>query len=834
MPPPSAVQSLQEFVEKLLLLDRALQLPGGGMGEHGFIERLLVTADAAPVLLAYIDSSERYRFCNPTFERWFGEPRERIIGRTVREVIGESAYATLRGEIHQVLSGEAVHFERVVPYRHGGTRTVRSDYLPHVLPDGRIAGYVGMATDVTELRRAEDATLITEALRDSEDRLRLALHASELGTWDFDLRSDRLSWDERCRELFGLLPGAPVDYRVFLQCLHPEDRDRVDAAVKAAMDPAGDGIYQIEFRTVAPVTQVERWILGHGKTFFNAQRQPLRFVGTVRDITASKLARIRMERLYAVSAALSRALLPEEVAQVVVREGVRALEAVTASLVLVSDDGAAFELRAAHGFPESELGAWRRFPIDTPVMYREVYRSGQPLLYEGREQLFRDYPPLRDSSSLIGQAFVALPLRVEERTIGAFGFTFAQERTFTSEDLQFMDALGQQCALALERARLYAAERQSRAEAERLRDTLAAERSLLRAVLAQLPVGVLIAQPGGKLVMSNAAMEGIWGHPFRPSENIPEYAAYQGYHPDGQPYRPEEWPLARSLLQGETILSQPATFIHPDGTRKEIELSSTLVRDAERQAVAGVVVATDVTAHRRLHEALRTEADLREKLLGIVSHDLRNPLQAIATSGALLLRAEPLLPVQQKRVGRILTSVQRMDHLIRDLLDFVRVRQGGTLPIQRKRSSLEEACLSVLDELMAAHPDRQILFETQNDLIGDWDLDRMSQLVSNLVTNALKHGAAHSPIRLRVGGEGANVVLEVANQGRPIPPELMPRIFEPFTRAGTGGDALKGVGLGLFIVHEIVAAHQGRISVNSTAEAGTLFRVVLPRSLPAA
>jgi PAS domain S-box-containing protein len=687
-----------------------------------------------------------------------------------------------------------------------------------------------MVADVTELRRGEDAERMAVALRESEDRLRLALWGSELGTWDYEPPTRQMRCDERCRELFSLTQSTALSPEHLYERMHSEDRDRVRAAARAAIDPASDGRYQGEYRTVDPVTREERWLLAHGKAFFDEQHRPVRLIGTVRDITAARLARMRTERLYALSSALSPVMLPEQVAQVVVREGAAALEAVTASLVQVSGDGTAFELRAAHGFTPASLENWRRFPIDTPAMYREVYRRGEPVLYESLEAFLRDYPELRGAPALVGRAFAALPLRVDGRIIGAFGFTFAHERRFPHETLQFMEALGQHCALALERARLYEAERQARAEAEQLRDTLVAERTLLAAALEQLPVGVSIAEPGGRIVQSNAAMEAIWGHHVRSARSIADYQVFQGTRPDGSPYRAEQWPLARTLLHGETVLREPVRMAHDDGSRRQIELSSTPVRDGEGRMLAGVVVATDITAHHQLQEALRREADLREKLLGIVSHDLRNPLQAISISGQLLQRGEALTPTQHKKVTRILTSVRRMDHLIRDLLDFARVRGGGTLPIQRQRTSLEDACRAVVDELQVAYPERSLLLETRGDMHGEWDADRLGQLVSNLLVNALTHGAEEEPVRVRLDGEAPELVLEVLNQGPPIPPELLPRIFEPYTRASSGGDALKGVGLGLFIVHEIATAHGGHITVSSTAETGTVFRVTLPRA----
>ncbi len=701
-PPPV----LRDFIDKLLSLDHALQVPGNVPGEHAFIEKLLVTVDAAPVLLAYIDSAERYRFCNQTYERWFGTARERIIGRPVREVLGDVAYGNLRADIQAALSGQRLHFEREVPYRTGGTRRVSADYLPHVLADGRIAGYVSMVADVTELRRGEEA---------------------------------------------------------------------------------------------------------------------------VRDVTAARLARARADRLFAVSSALSHALLPEEVAHVVVREGSAALEARTASLALLSADGTAFELAASHGFPEGVLGGWRRFPLDTPVMFRGVWRTGQPVLYETLEGFLRDYPEQAGSPVLLGCAFAAIPLRVSGRVIGAFGFSFAHERTFPAEELQFMESIGHQCSLAIERARLYAAEREARAEAERLRDELASERALLEAVLRQLPVGVIIAQPDGRMVMGNAAMASIIQRPLQPPASLPEYEVFTCLRPDGTPLPREEWPLTRSLRHGVSVVNEPVTLVQEDGSRTRLELSSTPVRDTEGRTVAGVVVTTDVTAHLELQEALRREADVREKLLGIVSHDLRSPLQAITTSTQLLLRSEPLAPPQERWTKRIQASTRRMGHLIRDLLDFARVRQGGTLPLQGQLIRLEDACRNAVDELLAAHPQRLILLDVRGATYGEWDPNRMEQLIGNLVANALTHGAEDSPVQVRLNGEGEQVVLEVANVGNPIPPALLTRLFEPFTRASSEGDALKGVGLGLFIVKEIVTAHGGDIRVSSSVEEGTMFRVMLPR-----
>src|SRR5690349_2877808 len=114
MPVPVLTPSLGDFVDKLLVLERSLRQPDSAVEAHGFLEKLLITVDTAPVLLSYVDSAGRYRFCNQAYERWFGEKREHLLGRSVQEVLGEIGYGGVRGAIQAALSGQRVHFERTM------------------------------------------------------------------------------------------------------------------------------------------------------------------------------------------------------------------------------------------------------------------------------------------------------------------------------------------------------------------------------------------------------------------------------------------------------------------------------------------------------------------------------------------------------------------------------------------------------------------------------------------------------------------------------------------------------------------------------------------------
>jgi signal transduction histidine kinase len=213
----------------------------------------------------------------------------------------------------------------------------------------------------------------------------------------------------------------------------------------------------------------------------------------------------------------------------------------------------------------------------------------------------------------------------------------------------------------------------------------------------------------------------------------------------------------------------------------------------------------------------------QERLVAIVSHDLRNPLNAITTTAEhLRLRA----PEHQARgLSRIVSSARRMQSLIEDLLDYARARHGAGLPVKPRPARLGEICRSALEEVRTAQPDRTVLLDVTGDDSATLDPDRVEQVVSNLVTNALKHGAASGPVEVKVLGNGQGVRLEVTNQGAAIPPRLASTLFDPFRP----GDATGSVGLGLFIVHEIARAHGASVSVES-GERGTTFSVVFQRA----
>ncbi|APR82518.1 Sensor histidine kinase [Minicystis rosea] len=231
--------------------------------------------------------------------------------------------------------------------------------------------------------------------------------------------------------------------------------------------------------------------------------------------------------------------------------------------------------------------------------------------------------------------------------------------------------------------------------------------------------------------------------------------------------------------------------------------------------------------------AYTTERDrTREQFLAILGHDLRTPLGTISMAASVLGRDENLDERHAQAAARILRSAGRMERLLNDMLDLTRIRLGAGLPLTRASMDLEATCRQVLDELGFSHPDRVLRFEPIGDLRGEWDADRLAQIVSNLVGNAMQHGDEAAPVVVSAWVEGEQVMLAVHNEGKPIPREDMQRIFKPLVQSESRSPAgaAAHLGLGLFIVREIVLAHGGEIAVSSSKKQGTTFTVRLPRS----
>lgn len=253
----------------------------------------------------------------------------------------------------------------------------------------------------------------------------------------------------------------------------------------------------------------------------------------------------------------------------------------------------------------------------------------------------------------------------------------------------------------------------------------------------------------------------------------------------------------------------------------------------------------DQSLARGVHSYSKRIDESRQMFLAILSHDLRNPLNTIRMA-ADVVSLQNKSPATANAISVITRNTDAMTRLIGDLIDFSSTGLGRAMPLNRGPVDLEALCREVIDSFRALHPGRTLRLHSEGDVNGVWDAGRIRQVVSNLMGNAIQHGSPEAPIDLSVASKGtasagsglggSTVVLSVHNEGVPIPPDLLPTIFDPLKRYATRESAAArspgSIGLGLYIVREIVVAKGGTVEVASTAEEGTTFTVRIPRFLP--
>ncbi len=224
----------------------------------------------------------------------------------------------------------------------------------------------------------------------------------------------------------------------------------------------------------------------------------------------------------------------------------------------------------------------------------------------------------------------------------------------------------------------------------------------------------------------------------------------------------------------------------------------------------------------------------RDMFMAVLGHDLRGPLSGIAMTGLLLSKPAMSEESRLHAAARIGRASMAMNRLITDLLEFTRSRLGAGIPIEKSACELCRLCEEAVDAVRASHPETHVDLLTSGDLRIEADAPRLQQVLSNLLSNAIQHGDRCQPISLTVNGGPDDIVIRVANAGNPISPDALQVIFEPLVQAPSDVSDLDersktSLGLGLYIVREIVRGHDGDITVQSSADAGTEFSIRLPR-----
>jgi GAF domain-containing protein/anti-sigma regulatory factor (Ser/Thr protein kinase) len=646
--------------------------------------------------------------------------------------------------------------------------------------------------------------------------------------------------------------------------------DQATAMVPLLLDATVLGAFYLAFRRPHRFSQEEQGLLlALGQQCAQAlERARLHVAERTARLAAERTA-ARTARLYAVTSALAEALTLGEVARVIVEQGMAALGASAGSVRQLSPDGSALTALQIVGYPPEIEDQWRTIPLDAPVPMAEAARRAQPILIESVDAIERDWPQFIEAmQALHYQATALLPLLVAGRPIGTMSFGFATPRSFDADDREFLDALARQCAIALERARLYAATEVQAArlgtlaEASRLfaaasldlQAVLDAVARRVAAALGDLGVVGLLSDDGQQLRLAAiahhdpealAVMTQLLGDfPLRVDEGISGYALRTGQGqllPQIQPeqlraqIKPEHWPyldrfgihslMVAPLRVGGEVVGTLGALRDTPGRPYTADDLTMLQELADR---AGLAI-----ANARLYQRARDAIQIRDQFLSIAAHELKTPLTSLYGQAQLIQRRLSREQQTDERLARsidlIVRQAGRLDAMVTTLLDVGRIERGQFV-LDRQHLDLAVLVARVVDEVRPLLDQHTLVYEPGVAAVTiDGDPIRLEQALQNLLSNAVKYspGGGTITVRLRATAQAAEV--SVTDQGIGIPSAAIAQLFQQFYRAeNVVGQHISGMGVGLYVVHEIVRRHDGSVHVESSEGVGSTFTIRLP------
>jgi signal transduction histidine kinase len=464
----------------------------------------------------------------------------------------------------------------------------------------------------------------------------------------------------------------------------------------------------------------------------------------------------------------------------------------------------------------------------------EVMAAGGAMLCTVPDDTGRGEVPLAGSARAVMAAPLLTPTNA---TLGVIQLeTEDAGRQFIDRDLELLSSIGTLAGQLIEHARLIA---RDRAKAGLAREHVATERERrrLRAILDILPVGVFITDAKGKLLEANPEAQAIWGGETPLCESPADYARHYRARRTGSErlLESQEFPLARALASGEVCRGEELEIESFDGRRRTILSYARSIQDGDR-VLGGVAVNVDITGLKKAEQALTQANQRKDEFLAMLGHELRNPLAPLVSALAVMARKNmdgDTLDWARRLMER---QVDHMVRLVDDLLDVSRIERGK-FTLRKEQvdfAQVIESAVEASQPLIDAHGHKLELSLPEPPLRIYADPIRLAQVVTNLLNNAAKYMEPGGQIWLTVERADKQWVVKVRDTGIGIAPELLPRVFEPFTQAKQSLDRSQGgLGIGLGLVRKIVELHGGQVAAESEGPGkGSLFTIRLPLNAP--
>ncbi|MBW4574005.1 MAG: PAS domain S-box protein [Aphanothece sp. CMT-3BRIN-NPC111] len=649
-----------------------------------------------------------------------------------------------------------------------------------------------MAVALQKLQReVTERQQVEAALRESEERLRLALEAAKMGFWDWDIVNNNVAWSKNHELLFGLADGTfKGTYEAFLELVHPDDQKSVVAVLARALEEKTD--YSDEFRILWPDSSIH-WIEAKGQFFYDEAGQAIRALGVCMDISDRK---------------------HNEQAVRESKDRYRQLVELSPDTVFIQSEGKFVFVNSAG---VKLFGAANPEQLIGKEILNYIHTNYHELVKERIQQIVE----ATQEASLIEEKFIRLDGTVVDVEVAASPFTYN----------------GKPAVQVV--ARDITERKQAEEVLKERAVVLQNQQAWLEDALHLMPSPLLFIEPGtAKVTFANKAADELAGGKFPQDKPAEEYhTIYYCTDAAGKRIPDEQMPGVR-LARGESLQGFEMDWHTPGGIRSLLIFAETLPAMHGHPATC-VLVFQDITQIKQLQEALRQQTEelvqanrMKDEFLSILSHELRTPLNSILGWSRLLCTRKMNEAATTKALQTIERNAAVQAQLIEDILDVSRIITGKlrlkVCPVEIKRV-IGASIDTVRPAADAKEIQIQTLLDSSPDVVSG-DPDRLQQVIWNLLSNAIKFTPKGGKIQVQVECINSQVQVSVTDTGQGINADFLPYVFERFRQAdGTSTRSHGGLGLGLAIVRHLVELHGGTVEVESPGVGqGATFTVKLP------